>query len=304
MNFETMTDTELENSLKSNVASERKILHVILEHIREVDARQLHLKRAFPSLKAYLIEENGYSGSAADRRIEAAQLIKDVPAVAEKVRDGILNLSQLGEVHKAVKTKERISRCNITPEEKHTLVESVIGKTVYQAQQELAQMLDIPVRKCERIYFQQDGSAIIETYLSKETFEKLMRCKESTAHRLVQNNQEINLANTIDRLAEEHLEKKFNSATSASKTAVVPERVNKTLTPKTRALVLNQDACCSFRDSRTGKVCGSRFVLQTDHKQSRWLGGDHSLRNLQPLCARHNRFKYQQEKLVELRFFG
>lgn len=328
MNFENMTDQDVISSLRKNVANERKILHVILEHIREVDSRQLHLKSAYPDLKEFLVEEMGYSGSAANRRIEAALLMKEVPVISEKVRDGVLNLSQIGEVHKAIKAKERQSRCKITLEEKHDLVESVVGKTAYEAQQELAVALDIPVRKIEKIRYQQDGSAIIEICLPKATLEKLLKCKDSTAHIQTQNNLQINLVNTIDRIADEHLNSKnlirpnkkgnrtdksndVTSKTSADSeiptqhnTVQVPERVNKTLTPKTRALVLQREDCCSFKDPKTGRVCGTRFILQTDHKRSRRLGGNHSLGNLQTLCARHNRFKFEVERNLELQFFG
>jgi Restriction endonuclease len=316
MNFDNMTDDEVELSLRTNVASERKILHVILEHIREVDSRGLHLKRAFSSLKEYLISEYGYSGSPADRRIEAAQLMKDVPDIAVKVRDGELNLSQIGEVHYAIKQKERISRVKVTVEEKHVLIESVVGLTTREAQQGLSLILDIPVRKFEKVQVQQDGSVQVTLWLSKDAFASLNDHKDSCAQKLAQQNQEINLSNTMNHI----LEKKHGDISSnvteteeaissseiiaKKKTDTVPLRVNKTLTPKTRSYVLQRDGCCVFKDHKTGKVCGSKFTLQADHIRSRRLGGDHSTSNLQTLCARHNRFKYQQEKIIEWQFFG
>ena len=197
LNLQMMNDDDLETSLRHNVSQERKILHVVLEHIREVDARKLHLKRGYPSLKRYLIEQHGYSGSAADRRIDAAELMKDVPDTAEKVRDGILNLSQIGEVHAAIKRKERISRCKITPQEKNQLLEDVVGLSVREAQQGLAQTLDIPVKTYEKIRIQADGSAIVEFTLSKEAVENLSRGRELSAHKLTQEHSEINNANVI-----------------------------------------------------------------------------------------------------------
>jgi Restriction endonuclease len=319
LNFEMMNDDDLETSLRHNVAQERKILHVVLEHIREVDARKLHLKRGFPSLKRYLIEEHGYSGSAADRRIDAAQLMKDVPCIAEKVRDGVLNLSQIGEVRSAIKEKERISKCKISPEEKTQLLEDVVGLSVREAQQGLAAALDIPVKFYEKIRFQSDGSAILEITLSKEAVENLTRGRELSAHKLTQERNEINNANDI-ALALANLVKSNSSKndvhenTDSIKSYVginlatannsSPDKVNKTLTPKTRSLVLQKSDCCEYKDSKTGRRCGSKFTIQVDHKHSRRLGGNHSLNNLQTLCARHNRFKYDQEKELELRFFG
>ncbi|MGZ3800712.1 MAG: hypothetical protein ACXVCL_11140, partial [Bdellovibrio sp.] len=82
-----ISDSDLEFQLKNLVAKERKLLHVILEHIREVDFRKIYLERAYSSLYEYLVKELGYSGSAAMRRIEAARLLKEVPTLAEKIQE-------------------------------------------------------------------------------------------------------------------------------------------------------------------------------------------------------------------------
>ncbi|MGZ3770765.1 MAG: hypothetical protein ACXVCR_11575 [Bdellovibrio sp.] len=57
-----ISDSDLEFQLKNLVAKERKLLHVILEHIREVDFRKIYLERAYSSLYEYLVKELGYSG--------------------------------------------------------------------------------------------------------------------------------------------------------------------------------------------------------------------------------------------------
>ncbi|MGZ3802295.1 MAG: hypothetical protein ACXVCL_19170, partial [Bdellovibrio sp.] len=82
-----ISNSDLELQLKNLVAKERKLLHVILEHIKEVDVRKIYLERAYSSLYEYLVKELGYSGSAAMRRIEAARLLKEVPTLAEKIQE-------------------------------------------------------------------------------------------------------------------------------------------------------------------------------------------------------------------------
>ena len=72
-------------------------------------------------------------------------------------------------------------------------------------------------------------------------------------------------------------------------------KANKTLTPKTRRLVLARDNGCKYKDPQTGQVCGSKHFEQVDHKTSQWAGGNHAAVNLQVLCANHNRFKYRKE---------
>src|SRR5690606_33510640 len=77
---------------------------------------------------------------------------------------------------------------------------------------------------------------------------------------------------------------------------------NKTLTPKTRKAILQRDQVCQYRSAHTGKICGSRWHLQVDHKQPKWAGGNHDQENLQVLCGQHNRRKYQKEAGVKIRF--
>lgn len=63
----------------------------------------------------------------------------------------------------------------------------------------------------------------------------------------------------------------------------------------TRKQLLHPDASCSFRNQRTGKICGSRHFLQIDHIKSVSRGGGNEKENLQVLCGQHNRFKFMPE---------
>jgi len=309
-----LSDSDLELSLKNLVDKERKLLHVIIEHIKEVESRKLYLARAFGSLREYLVTEFGYSGSAADRRIEAAQLLSQVPSMAEMVRDGSINLTQIGQLSSAIKEKERTAGLKITAQEKHDLVECIAGLSGRDTQYELSQVLDIPIKQFEKTQVQADESVRIEITLTKEQFEQLQACRDSLAQALTQERQEISMANVIGKLIGEYVDNKtqqiakrkplISSDMTDCKTAAVLERVNKSVTPKTRQLVLAKSSCCVFKDPKTGRQCKSTFAPQTDHIQSRSSGGSHSIKNLQTLCARHNRYKYQQERTVELRFFN
>jgi hypothetical protein len=96
-----LSNKDLDASLKFHVASERKIIHVVLEHIVEVNSRRLFLDMGYSTLYDYLVNECKYSGSAAMRRISAAQLLREVPAMAEKIKTGEINLSRAGELSRA-----------------------------------------------------------------------------------------------------------------------------------------------------------------------------------------------------------
>jgi Restriction endonuclease len=310
--LKNLNNVDLDSSLKKSVRTERKILRFILAHIVEVEARKMYLAMGFESLHKYLVDDCGYTGSAANRRIEAAGLMAEIPSIGEKIQEGSLNLTQIGEVHRAIKEKERISDHKISTEEKVELVEGIVGLNGHDTQRSLSSILEIPVKQFEKVRVQADGSVIIEMSLSKEDFENLKRCKELEAQKLAQQKKEINLSGVIGLMAAERLDSKSTQCRTVpvekpqneieKEAGVVKE--NKTVTPLTRTLVFQKSECCEFRDPRTGRVCGSKFASQVDHKISRRMGGGHSVGNLQNLCARHNRFKYEKEKEIELRFFG
>ncbi|MGZ3782867.1 MAG: hypothetical protein ACXVCY_19645 [Pseudobdellovibrionaceae bacterium] len=287
-----ISNFDLEFQLKNLVAKERKLLHVILEHIREVDVRKIYLERAYSSLYEYLVKELGYSGSAAMRRLEAARLLKEVPTLAEKIQEGSVNLSQIGELSRALKEKEKTCGMKVSSAQKEELVAVIMGKTTQETQKELSLALDVQPKKhdCQRM--QLDESIRLEITLTKEQYQKLMTCKDLAAASLFQNQKDSSLGSLIEALADQYLAKKIKpevdifpakTKTTDTKSAaklttktvsetgrVIKNRVNKTLTPKTRKAVLSRDLCCQFKDQKTGRQCKSTYALEVDHKTSRW----------------------------------
>ncbi|HEY1078582.1 MAG TPA: HNH endonuclease signature motif containing protein [Bdellovibrio sp.] len=316
-----LTNDELDSSLKRLVASERKILHVILQHIIEVNVRKLYLKKAYSSLHEYLVKECHYSGSAAWRRIVAAKLVTEVPAVAEKIQSGSLNLSQISELSRAIKEKER-GGAVVSTLQKTEIVAAISGKTTMETQKEISLELDLEIKKPEHKVVQKDDSVRVELTLSQEQYQQLMQCKDLAAHALLSKNGDVSMASVIGFLCENYLKLKKNSE-SSKKNNVAPNpstkasfkptvksikaesdsgnlKINKTMTPKTRKEIIKRDICCQFKDARTGKICGSTFALEIDHKKPRWASGGNERWNLQALCRAHNNFKYSTEANLRL----
>jgi hypothetical protein len=329
MNLKMIDDRTLELQLRDLVNKERKLLHVILEHIKEVETRRLYLARACSSMYEYLTTVLGYSGSAAMRRLEAARLLKELPMIAEKIENGSLNLSQIGELARAVKEKEKSQGAKISACEKHDLVQMISYKSTRETQHELTRALDIDLLEPEKTQTQKDESVQLTVTLSKEQFARLQQCRDAAAHLLVQQS-DLNWAAVIEHVSGFYLQNKRRehaktaAVTTASETACVTastsdssrqleatkvlgktsaqdKRENpKTLTQKRKLEILDRDLHCQYRDPQTGYRCGSTFLLQIDHKRPLWAGAaDHSKENLQVLCAAHNQFKYKKQARIK-----
>ena len=102
------TDNELIDQLKDLVKNGRHLLIDILRHLQEVEERELHLKRGFPSLFAFCLEVLGYSETQAHTRIQAMRLIRAVPTTAEKLADGKISLSVAAKIQSCFRREKVI----------------------------------------------------------------------------------------------------------------------------------------------------------------------------------------------------
>lgn len=293
-NLFILSDDELENSLGTQIKNERQILHIILEHIKEVSRRDLHLARGYGSLVEYLIKKFGYTERAAYRRVDGANLLKQVPSLVENIKNGSMDITKISDVIRAVKEKERISGEKVSALLKTELVARVAGKTSAESQKELAQVLDIKIKEHDSKRVQKDESVRVEFTVTKDQYDKIMKCQDLAIHKIQQENMAFSLASVIEILADKYIAEKTELKTKPS------EKTNQTLTSKTKTEILQRDQCCQYKDRKTGKICGSTFALQTDHRTSKWIDGDNSKSNLQILCAQHNRYKYRQENQLKL----
>src|SRR6266849_4946891 len=86
-----LSDPELSVGLAAAVHQDRCSTAVLLAHIAEFDARRLYLPAAYPSMFAYCVHELHLSEDAAYRRITAARVARQFPAIFESLEDGRLH---------------------------------------------------------------------------------------------------------------------------------------------------------------------------------------------------------------------
>ena len=88
-----LSDQTLLGNLTAVVARDRTTTASLLAHLAEVEVRQLFLTAGYPSMHAYCVEHLRLSEDAALKRIRAARVAREFPAIFAAVADGRLNLS-------------------------------------------------------------------------------------------------------------------------------------------------------------------------------------------------------------------
>ena len=102
-----LSDRELLAQTSNLARVERHLQGAIIDHLAEIEARSLFLRRGFASLFEYAVRELGYSDAAAGRRIAAMRLCADNPQTRERLRDGSLSVSAAAELQWAFDRQRR-----------------------------------------------------------------------------------------------------------------------------------------------------------------------------------------------------
>ena len=94
-NLTLLSDADLLSRMPALVLIEHGAVADVVEHLVELDRRQLYLEQACPSLYAYCFERLGYSEDAALKRIRVARLAAQLPRVLDELRSGAIQLTGL-----------------------------------------------------------------------------------------------------------------------------------------------------------------------------------------------------------------
>jgi hypothetical protein len=286
MNLRNLTSQQLHNELVRKVSREREVMAEVVECIHEVDRRKLYFKYNCTNLFDYLTRELKYSAGSAQRRIDAARLL--TPKLKEDLKSGAINLMQVAAIAQGLKqAKRETPGFTSTVEVKRDLLEKVKLEPAAQAQQVVAQALNLEIKTIEKKVIQRDESVRLEITLSKEEVELLKEVKDLLSHSLPGASYKEVLVEALKQLRKRKSSLKVIRRASSAK-------VSKDTGAEVRRSVFRKDKCCQWKFDN-GKSCGSTFQLQVDHKQSRWLGGSDEQENLQILCSAHNQMKYQKE---------
>lgn len=313
--FSNLSNQELDQKMSSLAQTEREHLVSVINCIKEIDQRKLYLDFNYLSLFEYLVGRFKYSNGQAQRRIDAARILMDVPMVEEKIKSGELTLNKITYVQKALRQKKSESKTTISKEEKKDLLFGVIGLNEADTQKQIARVLDLEIREAQKVNHQQNDSVRVELTFTKAEWDLIQKTKQVLSHEVLENDlakllvktcettlktkREVGIKNLLTTKGSAKEEELAAATTIVNSnlisTATVAVKTNKTLTPKTRKLILMRDQVCQHRDPHSKQLCGSLWQLEIDHKQPRWAQGNHEARNLQVLCRKHNQLKYKHE---------
>jgi 5-methylcytosine-specific restriction endonuclease McrA len=310
MNLKTLSNDGLESRLSKLVKTERKITHLVLQCIAEIDQRKLFLDNPYPSLFEYLVREHGYSPSAAMRRIDGARLLRQLPEVAEKIESGSINLSQVSLIQRAEREVRRESKMVIPVHTKRELLTKIEHQTQAKSEQVIAETLNIQFSPANKIIQHRNDSVTVTMTFTAEQIKVLESVQAILSHAVPEKNWAI----LVTYLAQKELSRRTQSQVSTAATALVASSepdvrsdvcrsrqqiksnfARRPIPSLTRKQLLHADAFCAYRNPLTGKICGSRHFLQIDHFKAVIRGGGNEIENLQVLCGQHNRQKFALE---------
>ncbi len=177
LQLKKLGDQELNQEIKNLASQERKLTEKILWHIAEVDARKLYLGLAYSSLFEYLTKEIGYTAGSAQRRIDAARLLQRLPEVADKIKEGSLNLGQISKLQSVQRQFKKESGMAVSLTEQRDIIQNLENKNLEQTDLILAQHFNrtsfLAVKTYETKRIQKDESVRIELTFSKEEMKLL-----------------------------------------------------------------------------------------------------------------------------------
>ncbi|HXH74758.1 MAG TPA: HNH endonuclease signature motif containing protein [Bacteriovoracaceae bacterium] len=270
MNLKHLTDTTLHSDTLKLVNREREVTAQILHHLYENDRRKLYSDYKCPSLFAYCVNILSYSESSAQRRIAAARLLAHIPEIEEKIENGCLNLTILGQANTFFKEQN---------------IEKIEDKKII-----LKKLEDLTKKECEKKLFELSGDkrpakegskriskdqVKVSIILSDETQAEVDKLKTLLGKNLSMDE----LIKFMAKTAIAKVEKDKFKQTERPKSPP-PADARRTPSAAIKREVYKRDKCCT--------KCGSQHYLNYDHREAYALGGKTDLQNIRLLCFNCN----------------
>ena len=127
MTLKNLSDKDLLAATKNAVQRERGTTMEVLRHLQEMERRRLFSDLGFSSLFVYAVKELQYSEDEALRRISAMRLLRELPKIEEKIKEGSLTLTNLAKAQTYFRHKKKSAP--LSTAEKLELLEKLENKS-------------------------------------------------------------------------------------------------------------------------------------------------------------------------------
>jgi hypothetical protein len=285
-----LTSEELLSRTKTLVAEERRATLALIEHLQEIEARRLYAELGYASLWEFSTRYLGLSEGAAQRRIQAMRLGRDVPEAKAALESGRLSLSNAARVQSFRQAERKQGR---KPDAARLVLE-LEGCSQKECEKRLFELSPEAIpRERERVISAAEDREL-RIVVSAELHEKLQRIQGFLAH----SKPNASYAELMEAMADEmlaRLEKKNGTrldtqAATAAAAAVKPPLAGKRAylpVALKRAVWSRSGGRCDYT-AANGMRCTARHFLQMDHVTPLARGGSNALGNLRLLCRNHN----------------
>jgi hypothetical protein len=286
-----LSDDELVTSLHGLCLDVRRLDARVVVHLVEVEDRRLYLKAACSSLFDFCVRRLQMSEGAAFRRINAARLVRRLPALLAHLESGVVHLSTL------VLLRDHLTESNVdelavaTARKPKREVEELVAR--------LAPRPDVPskIRKlpacAKRIEPLSESRYKVQLTASAELRAKLERATDLMRHRNPSGDLAVVVEQALDALLEKLEKERLAKTSRPRRTAARVTKKGYVAAAVRRDVFARHGEQCAFVDAQ-GRRCESRAFLELDHVDSRALGGSDAAENLRILCRGHNQLHAEE----------
>lgn len=287
MTGEAMTDAQLEAKLSETIQLDRRTTHEVLVLINEAQDRQLYAKRGFSTMKCWLVKRFLYSDSAAYQRLHAANLLRAVPEIAEKIVSGEVNLSTLTTAHKIMREQEKLSGQALSAQAKAQVLIEIENKSAWDVE---ASLLELFPRVTLESRKESKKNVDADTVRVSANFNR------ATLNQIEELRKQNHINGGFKEVVEFLVKKAANSAAQKSFTrSPGPRHVAAVHESKLRETRVRDSRVCQYQDQVTGQACGADNWLEEDHILPVALGGSDHPENKRWLCRAHNQLEAKQK---------
>ena len=275
---------------------EREATQNLIDHLAEVDRRQVYLKEGFRSLHEFAVQVLKLSDGAAHRRIQAVRLSAAVPEVIEQVRQGELTLSNVAKLQDFFTAEGRAGN-PLPVEDKRVWLKTAEQLSTRELDAKIQEEASAPVKAVlqERVKVVGQDVAELKMVVSQEFLAKLEELKNFWSHSNPGASKMELLEKALDRVLTLEKKKHYGSV-KPPETEKKPQenpqekpRENpRTFPARVRRRIWDRaHGQCEF-ESPQGRRCEARSTLELDHVVPRSRGGASTFENGRLLCRAHN----------------